>query len=264
MAASLSARTAASTAPPAPSGKALPSPALSAPGIDATASTHDSRAPASAATQADPTLPTASASADSAAPGNIRSAVASDAKLLEPQKATQAATNHAGDAAPPATLLPFAAPAQIAPAPNAVPVATLDAHLADRGWDQGLGDKLVWMAGQGHQMAQLHLNPPDLGPLKITLTLTHDQASAQFFSAHPQVREAIQAAMPRLREMLAGSGITLGNANVSSGAFGGQPQPQHAPRAYPFPAAIAAAPSGGITRGERLLQRALGRVDTFV
>jgi len=255
------------SAPRATPGTALP-PASAAPRIDAAAAAHDPGAPvsaqAAAATQSDPTSPLASTSAVFASSGNIRSEIAFDARLAEPRKATQAAAIHAGDAASAqATLAPNLAAPQITPAPNAVPVATLDARVGDHGWNQGLGDKLVWMAGQGHQVAELHLNPPDLGPLKITLTLNHDQASAQFISAHTHVRDAIQAAMPRLREMLAGSGITLGNANVSTGTFGGQPQPQHAPHAYPTPLAPAAAPSGGIARAARPLQRSPGRVDTF-
>jgi flagellar hook-length control protein FliK len=134
--------------------------------------------------------------------------------------------------------------------------------VGERGWDQGLGDKLVWMASQKHQVAELHLNPPDLGPLKITLTLDHDQASAQFVSAHASVREAIEAAMPRLREMLADGGITLGNTSVSTDSF--REQAQHEPRAYQAPsAAPAAADSGAGTRGEHRLRRAHGLVDTF-
>jgi len=268
MAATSHVRAAGFSAPLAAPAKALAPPAVAAPGIDAAAPAQDPRvlvsAQADVATQSDPTSPLASTAAVVASPGNIRSEVAFDARLVDPHKATQAATIHAGDAASAqATLAPNPAAPQITPAPHTVPVATLDARVGNRGWGQGLGDKLVWMAGQGHQVAELHLNPPDLGPLKITLTLNHDQASAQFISAHTQVRDAIQAAMPRLREMLAGSGITLGNANVSTGTFGGQPQPQHEPRAYHAPLAPAAAPSGGIARAERLLQRSPGRVDTF-
>lgn len=254
--------------PPAVSGAASPAPALAPSGTDPAALAPDPRtrpsAKASAATQTDPVLPIASAAADTAAPGSIRREVAFAGDLPDQHKATQAAAIHAGDAAPAqVALAPNVAPAQIMPASNAAPLAALGARVGDRGWDQDLGDKLVWMAGERHQVAELHLNPPELGPLKITLTLSHDQASAQFISAHAQVREAIETAMPRLREMLAGSGITLGNTNVSTGAFGGQAQPQHEPRTYQVPPAAAAVESGGITRGERLLQRSLGLVDTF-
>ena len=205
-------------------------------------------------------LPAASAAADFAAPGKfppfadgeIRREVAFDTSLPDQHKAapTPSVAIHTGGAAP----------AEVAQAP----VAALEARVGERGWDQGLGDKLVWMAGQRQQVAELHLNPPDLGPLKITLTLdNNDQASAQFVSAHAQVREAIETAMPRLREMLADSGITLGNASVSADAFREQAQPQHEPRAYPAAPAATAADSGAVTRGERALRRSHGLVDTF-
>ena len=172
--------------------------------------------------------------------------------LPQEHKTAPAHAIHAGS-----TGLVQTAPVQAAPAP----VAALEARVGARGWDQGLGDKLVWMASHKQQVAELHLNPPDLGPLKITLTLNQDQASAQFVSTHAAVREAIETAMPRLREMLAENGITLGNANVSTDAFREQAQPQQEPRSYP--AAPAAADPGAVTRGERLRSRARGLVDTF-
>ena len=182
------------------------------------------------------------------AEGEIRREVTFAAGLLEQHKAAPAAAIHSGGAAP----------AQPTPAS----VAAIEARVGERGWDQGLGDKMVWMAGQKQQVAELHLNPPDLGPLKITLTLNHDQATAQFVSAHASVREAIETAMPRLREMLADSGITLGNTSVGTDAFREQAQPQQESRAY-APAPAAAADPGAVARGEQLLRRARGLVDTF-
>lgn len=85
------------------------------------------------------------------------------------------------------------------------------------GWDRALGQKVVWMVGQGEQSASLTLNPPDLGPLQVVLTVSHTQASADFSAAQPEVRQALQDALPRLREMLADAGISLGQANVHAG-----------------------------------------------
>lgn len=139
--------------------------------------------------------------------------------------------------------------------------AQLHARVGDAHWDQGLGERLIWMAGQRQQVAQLHLNPPDLGPLTITLTLERDQASAQFVCAQPAVREAIEAALPRLRDMLAESGITLGNVDVGAQAF---PEPtghqERAHRGYPGAAQSdpdVTAPAPPLSRG------GVGLVDTF-
>jgi flagellar hook-length control protein FliK len=141
------------------------------------------------------------------------------------------------------------------------PSAAVQTRVGERAWDQAVGEKLVWMVNQKHQVAQLHLNPPELGPLKISISLDQNQASAQFFSAHASVREALETAMPRLREMLADSGITLGNASVGTEAFREPAQQQ--PRTHVAQAGVVAADSGTVSSGERLLRPMLGLVDTF-
>ncbi len=84
-------------------------------------------------------------------------------------------------------------------------------------WDAALGQKIVWLAAGGQQSASLTLNPPDLGPLQVVLHVTNSHADATFISAHLDVRQALEAAMPRLREMMNDAGIQLDQANVSTG-----------------------------------------------
>lgn len=103
-----------------------------------------------------------------------------------------------------------------------VPVQTVLPRVGSSDWGGAVGEKVVWMAGQNHQVAELHLNPPSLGPLEVRLSISNDQATALFVSHHSAVRDAIETALPRLREMLADSGIMLGNAMVSSESFSGQ------------------------------------------
>lgn len=83
-------------------------------------------------------------------------------------------------------------------------------------WGQALGDKLVWMAAGAQQTASITLNPPNLGPMQIVLNISNEQATASFFSAQPEVRQALEAAFPRLREMMNEAGIQLGQASVSA------------------------------------------------
>ena len=83
-------------------------------------------------------------------------------------------------------------------------------------WNADFGERIVWMAKNDQQSAQISINPAQLGPVQITLNLHGDQASAVFASPHAEVRQAIQDAMPQLREMLASSGISLGQANVGA------------------------------------------------
>ena len=91
--------------------------------------------------------------------------------------------------------------------------------VRDANWGNEVGQKIVWMANQDKQTAQLTLNPPQLGPLEVSLKINGDQATAVFVSAHAEVREAIEAALPRLREMMGAAGLELGQANVSSQSF---------------------------------------------
>lgn len=84
-------------------------------------------------------------------------------------------------------------------------------------WDQALGQKVVWMVAGEQQSASLTLNPPDLGPLQVVLNVSNSQATATFIAAQPEVRQALEAAMPKLRDMLGEAGIQLGQASVNSG-----------------------------------------------
>jgi Flagellar hook-length control protein len=99
----------------------------------------------------------------------------------------------------------------------AVPVTDkLTPRVGTPAWDQGFSQKIVWMAGSATQSASISLNPPDLGPLQVVLNVTNDQANATFIAAQPEVRLAIEAALPKLREMMSDAGIQLGQANVSA------------------------------------------------
>ena len=199
-----------------------------------------------------------------AAPANALSAVRSE-PLHKEVLATPAFDTASFRTEPPvaspiaaqATDIGSSTPTRGVPEPSAV----VQTRVGERGWDQAVGDKLVWMVNQKHQVAQLHLNPPDLGPLKIAISLDQNQASAQFFSAHASVREALEVAMPRLREMLADSGITLGNTSVGAEAFREPTQQQ--PRAQVVQTGTVVADSGPVSSGERLLRPMLGLVDTF-
>jgi flagellar hook-length control protein FliK len=84
-------------------------------------------------------------------------------------------------------------------------------------WNQALGQKVVWMVAGGQQSASLTLNPPDLGPMQVVLNVTNSHATATFTAAQPEVRQALETAMPKLREMLGDAGIQLGQASVNAG-----------------------------------------------
>jgi flagellar hook-length control protein FliK len=92
---------------------------------------------------------------------------------------------------------------------------TIATPLGNGGWADEFSQKIVWMNNQQTQIAELHLNPPDLGPLNVVLKLADNQLTAQFTSPHSAVRDAVENALPKLREILADNNIALGNATVS-------------------------------------------------
>jgi flagellar hook-length control protein FliK len=136
------------------------------------------------------------------------------AHLREAQQAVPAA---AEEAAPPLAQLQAQA-AKLAEVQN--PAATGDripARVGTQAWDNQVSQRIVYMIGK-EQAATLTLNPPDLGPVQVVLNVSNDQATVAFSSQQLEVRQALENAMPRLREMMSESGIALGNATVDAGA----------------------------------------------
>lgn len=125
------------------------------------------------------------------------------AALLPTQMPTPARTDSASVSTAAAPPLPLA----------------VEIKVGTPGWDTAFSQKVAWAATNQHQVAELRLNPPNLGPIEIRISIVNDQATAQFVSAHASVRESIEAALPKLREMMGESGLTLGNVNVSSQSF---------------------------------------------
>lgn len=97
------------------------------------------------------------------------------------------------------------------------PQASLYQPVGSEGWDRALGQKVVMMVDNSQQEVDMQLNPPNLGPLEVKLTLDKNEATLTFVAAHQPVKEALQASLPRLTEMLAESGIQLGNVNIELG-----------------------------------------------
>lgn len=121
-------------------------------------------------------------------------------------------------ATPAASLAPQQA-ALVMPQPSGgIAPEKLAPAVGSAAWDQALGQKIVWMTAGGQQTASLTLNPPDLGPLQVVLNISNDQANATFSAAQPEVRQALEAALPKLREMMGDAGIQLGETSINAGA----------------------------------------------
>ena len=83
-------------------------------------------------------------------------------------------------------------------------------------WGQAVGERLLWMVKGDQQVAELKITPPNLGPLEVKLTINNEQASVSFVSNHAAVRDALEAAIPRLREMMEQDSLQLVNVDVGA------------------------------------------------
>lgn len=128
------------------------------------------------------------------------------------------------------------------PLPNREPVAQIPGPrqpLGDPQWARSLGERLAVVVRGEHQTARMSLNPAHLGPIEIQLRMQDDQAQLWLTAQHPQAREALESAMPRLREMFAQQGIDLSQQGAS-----GQPRDQRAGASAPGPEVATASDSG--------------------
>ncbi|MGU7769768.1 flagellar hook-length control protein FliK [Burkholderia sp. MR1-5-21] len=119
-------------------------------------------------------------------------------------------------------------------------------HVGTADWTDALSQKVVFLSNAHQQSAELTLNPPDLGPLQVVLRVADNHAHALFVSQHAQVRDAVEAALPKLRDAMEAGGLGLGSATVSDGGFASQQQnPQQTFAGGQAPRRGNAAPSGG-------------------
>lgn len=92
----------------------------------------------------------------------------------------------------------------------------IGAALHETEWGNAVAKRVTWMVGRDIQNAELRLDPPELGRINVRISMTQDQASVSFASPHGTVREAVEAALPKLRDMLAENGYTLAHVDISS------------------------------------------------
>ncbi|ATL93241.1 beta-cystathionase [Aeromonas sp. CU5] len=96
-----------------------------------------------------------------------------------------------------------------------------------------LHQKVNVMLAEKLQQAEIQLDPLGLGKMKIQIQIGADsQANVHFVVQHGQTREMLEQSMPRLREMLAGQGIQLGQTQVQQQSQQQQQQQQQGQPAF--------------------------------
>jgi flagellar hook-length control protein FliK len=137
-----------------------------------------------------------------------------------------------GEIAPSANPMPLAATQAGAPRAAAASVLA-DPTLATtpERFGEALAHRIEWMVDHQLGEARIKLNPPELGALDIKISMLNDRTHIQFTAAHHSAREAIEAAMPRLKDLLAAGGLELGSASVAGG--GAQSGSSHSASSMP-------------------------------
>jgi flagellar hook-length control protein FliK len=102
--------------------------------------------------------------------------------------------------------------------------ASVPVPVGSDGWSDAIADKVMWFSASKVTSAEIHLNPPDLGPLQVRVSTQQDQTSVIFTSQHAAVREALDQALPRLRDMMGSQGMH--QLDVSVGGQNAQQQQQ--------------------------------------
>ncbi|MFT5543650.1 MAG: flagellar hook-length control protein FliK, partial [Arenicella sp.] len=89
---------------------------------------------------------------------------------------------------------------------------------------QQLTEKVRWMVNSRNLSAEIRLDPADLGGMNIKVNLSGDSASVSFVVQSQHARDALDQALPKLREMLDEQGIELGQSSVEQESQGNNEQ----------------------------------------
>lgn len=101
--------------------------------------------------------------------------------------------------------------------------AVITRPMTHPGWSKDLGEHILWMNNKDISAAEIKLNPLHLGPISVRIDVNQDNQTTLFFTAHhPETKEALEASVPKLREMFQGQQLNLGNVNVSQNPHSNQ------------------------------------------
>ncbi|AGH45772.1 flagellar hook-length control protein FliK [Paraglaciecola psychrophila] len=90
---------------------------------------------------------------------------------------------------------------------KAINIAKPEGHLQ-------LAEKVRWMVNTKNLVAEIRLDPAELGSVYVKVAVSGESATVNFVVQSQQARDAVDTATPRLREMFAEKGIELGQSSV--------------------------------------------------
>ncbi|GAA6203391.1 flagellar hook-length control protein FliK [Thalassotalea sp. SU-HH00458] len=75
-------------------------------------------------------------------------------------------------------------------------------------------DKVMVMINQKIRQLEIRLDPPELGSMHVKLNLQNEQAAVNFVVQNQQAKEALEQNIDKLKDMLAQTGVDVGDANI--------------------------------------------------
>ncbi len=102
---------------------------------------------------------------------------------------------------------------------GATPTLKVNAALDGANFPQGLAERVSWVVDNNLNGAKLQVNPPQLGPIELQITVQGDHAQV-WMSTHSAVtRDALESSVPKLREMLGAQGFGDVRVDISQRSF---------------------------------------------
>jgi flagellar hook-length control protein FliK len=92
---------------------------------------------------------------------------------------------------------------------------SVDVPVGADEWGEKVMGKLAWLTASQMSVAEIHVTPPDMGPLDVRVQVQNDQAVVSVHATTPAVREQLELHGHRLRDMLNEQGLSLEGFDVS-------------------------------------------------
>ena len=152
-----------------------------------------------------------------------------DAVSLKAVSSLQAQVSSQAPASSPTTIISHAGMSQADPSlvsdiKTVASNLTMSSALGTSGWDGELLGRVNMLIKGGIQEAKIQLSPPEMGRLEIKVSTEGDSAKIMFSVDNIAAKDAIEQAIPRLRELLEQGGLQLAHSEVADHSQSNQGQ----------------------------------------
>ncbi|MDO4682840.1 MAG: flagellar hook-length control protein FliK [Lautropia sp.] len=93
----------------------------------------------------------------------------------------------------------------------------IDAGIQTEAFREQFAKQVAGLMVQGQDRAEIRLTPAELGPIRIRVSLSADDAQLDISATHASTRAAIEASMSTLRQLLSEQGIRLAEYRMDNG-----------------------------------------------